>query len=97
MSRDEEYATIGRLVVEYRDCVEERVRISERVKQIADALNRLAQSLNRKPDFEAVSGDSILQEYLDLSKLGALVIEEQTLQEKQLAYEERLRAQRMPF
>ena len=90
---EEEYKAIGRLVVEYKECAEKRVRVVERVKQIADALKRLADSINRKPDFDAVSKDSILQEYLDLSKIGALIIEEQALSAKQQEYETRLKVQ----
>ncbi|MGB8030854.1 MAG: hypothetical protein WCF30_14480 [Terracidiphilus sp.] len=93
MSTDEECIAIGRLVLEHKECVDKRVRVTERVKQIADALKRLANAIDRKPDFDEVSKDSILQEYLDLSKIGALVLEEQSLSAKQQEYEERMRAQ----
>ena len=92
MCTDEEYKVIGRLVVEHRECAEKRVRVVERVKRISDALKRLADAINRKPDFDAVSQDSILQEYLDLSKIGALILEEQTLSNRQQEYESRLEA-----
>ena len=64
----------------------------ERVKQIATALRKLADAIDTRPDSDAVSKDSILQEYLDLSKIGALVLEEQQLSAKQMDYDERLRA-----
>jgi hypothetical protein len=92
MCTDEHYRTVGRLVLEHKECVEKRLRVTERVKQVADALKKLANAIDRKPDFDAVSQDSILQEYLDLSKIGALVLEEQNLSAQQQDYEKRLRA-----
>jgi len=92
MSPDEKDATIGRLLREHKEIVEKRLHVTERVKQIAAALKRLADAIDRKPDFDEVSKDSILQQYLDLSKIGALVIEEQELSAKQQEYEVRLRA-----
>jgi len=92
MSTDEECLEVGRLVLEHKECVEKRLEATERVKEIADALKRLADAIDRKPDFDAVSQDSILQKYLDLSKIGALVLEEQALSEKQQEYEKRLGA-----
>lgn len=92
MAPEEQDKTLGRLVREHRTVVEKRLYVTERVKQISDALNRLARAINRKPDFDEVSRDSILQEYLDLSKIGALVIEEQELSAQQLDYEKRIRA-----
>lgn len=91
MSPDEKDATIGRLFREHKEIVERRLHATERIKQIAAALRRLADAIDRKPDFDEVSKDSILQQYFDLSKLGALVIEERELQQKQLDYEKRLR------
>jgi hypothetical protein len=93
MCTDEECRVVGRLVLEHKECVEKRLRVTELVKQIADALQRLARAIDRRPDFDAVSQDSLLQEYLDLSKIGALVLEEQALSDKQQEYEERMRAQ----
>lgn len=92
MSSEEQDATIGRLVREHKAVVEKRLYVTERVKQIAAALKRLAGAIDRVADFEEVSKDSILHEYLDLSKIGALVFEERQLSEKQEEYEERLRA-----
>jgi hypothetical protein len=92
MSPEEQNATIARLIREHKEIVEKRLYATERVKQIATALERLARAINRKPDFEEVSKDSILHEYLDLSRMGALVIEEHELAEKQQDYEARLRS-----
>jgi len=92
MSPEEKDATIARLIQEHKEIVERRLYATERVKQIAAALERLARAINRKPDFEEVSKDSILHEYLDLSRLGALVFEEHDLAQKQQDYEARLRS-----
>lgn len=91
MSSDERDITIGRLHREHRDTVEMRYQVVERIKQIADALKRLADAIDRKPDFDEVSKDSILQQYLDLSKIGALVIEERELDAKIAEYASRLK------
>jgi hypothetical protein len=96
MSTEEQYATIGRLVMEHRDVVEKRLWTVERVKQVASALRRLAEAIDRKPDFDEVCKDSILQEYLDLSKIGQLVLEEQRLSGLQEDYETRMRAMKIP-
>jgi hypothetical protein len=92
LSTDETDLTIGRLHRERREVTEKRLQVVERVKQIATALRKLADAIDTRPDFDAVSKDSILQEYLDLSKIGALVLEEQQLSAKQMDYDERLRA-----
>jgi hypothetical protein len=92
MTSDEKDATIARLLREHKETVEKRLYATERVKQIAAALRRLAGALDRKPDFDEVAKDSIIQQYLDLSKIAALVIEEKELSEKQQDYERRLRA-----
>lgn len=92
MSPEERDATVGRLLREHKEIVRQRLYATERVKQIADALKRLAGALAHKPDFEEVAKDSILHEYLDLSRLGALVVEEEQLSQKQQEYEARLRA-----
>ena len=92
MSPEEKNATIVRLIQEHKEIVEKRLYATERVKQIAAALERLARAINRRPDFEEVSKDSILHEYLDLSRMGALVIEEHELAKKQQDYEARLRS-----
>jgi hypothetical protein len=91
MSIEEQDATIGRLMREHKNTAQKRLYAAERVKQIAQALKRLAEAIDRRPNFEEVSRDSVLQEYLDLSKIGMLVIEEQELMDKQLDYEERLK------
>jgi len=92
MSTEEQDATVGRLMREHKAIVEKRLYAVERVKQIAAALKKLADAIDTRPDFEAVSKDSILQEYLDLSRIGALVVEESELSAKQEDYEARLRA-----
>jgi hypothetical protein len=92
MSIDETDRTVGRLFRECKEVTDNRLRVVERVKQIATALKRLADAIDKKPDFDEVSRDSILQEYLDLSRIGALVLEEQDLSAKQEDYETRLRA-----
>jgi hypothetical protein len=96
MSREEEYAVVGRLVIEHHETVEKRLRVVERVKQVASALNKLALAIDRKPDFNEVCKDSILQEYLDLSRIGELVLEEQRLSALQEDYETRMRAMNIP-
>jgi hypothetical protein len=92
MSPQETDATIGRLYREHKDATEKRILLVERVKQVASSLQRLAGALDRRPAFDEVSKDSILHEYLDLSKIAALVAEEAELQKRQLDYEDRLRA-----
>lgn len=82
MSPEEQRATIERLKAEHKDLVLQRLLVVERTKQIADALKRLAAAIDSRPDFEAVSQDSILHQYLDLSKIAHLVIEEQQLSEQ---------------
>jgi len=77
---------------EHKAIVEKRLYSTERVKQIAAALKKLADAIDARADFEAVSRDSILQEYLDLSKIGERVIEESELSAVQQDYEDRLRA-----
>lgn len=90
MSTDETDSTVGRLYREHRQTVEKRLHVVERLKQIAAALKRLADAIDRRPDFEEVSRDSILQEYLDLSKIAALVIEETMLSAQVEDYQRRL-------
>jgi hypothetical protein len=91
MFPDEQCKTVGRLVLEHHECADKRVAVVERIKQIADALKKLAEAINRKPDFDAVAKDGILHEYLDPSKIGALVLEEKQLSDKQMEYCERLK------
>lgn len=96
MSTDEQYATIGRLVMEHHETVEKRLYVVERVKQVSAALTKLAGAIDRKPDFDEVCKDSILQEYLDLSKISSLVLEEQRLMALQEDYESRMRKMNIP-
>jgi hypothetical protein len=90
MSTEENDATIGRLHRKHRDAIEKRLLVVERIKQIAAALKSLADSIDNSADFEAVCKDSILQQYLDLSKIGVLVLEEQALTGEIHEYEQRL-------
>ena len=83
MSIGEHDDTVARLLRECKEVTGQRLLATERVKQVASALRRLGDSLDRTPDFEAVSQDSILHTYLDLSKIGALVAEERELSAKQ--------------
>ena len=91
MGTDEQDATLARLIREHKEVAEKRLFVVERVKQVSAALKKLAEAINRKPDFDEVAKDSLLHEYLDLSKIGALVIEEMELSQKQQDYETRLR------
>jgi hypothetical protein len=92
MSAEEQDAVVGRLMREHKEVMEKRLHVVELVKQIAAALKRLAGAIDHAPNFEEVSKDSILQKYLDLSKIAELVLEERGLSAKQQDYEARLRA-----
>jgi hypothetical protein len=92
MSSEEVNATVAKLASDRKAVTEKRLLVVERIKQIATALHKLARAIDRKPDFDEVCRDSILQEYLDLSKIAALVLEEQELSRQQEDLDDRWRA-----
>lgn len=68
-----------RLFREHKEAVERRVEVVEEIKRVAAALKTLGAAIDRRADIEAVSRDGILHRYIDVTRIGALVVVESEL------------------